>query len=71
VVVVVRWLALAVGVAVSTLSFVRLVEEHDSAVGATPWWWLGLIGVAITVLALGSPWSRRAGRDDAPTRRGS
>jgi hypothetical protein len=63
----VRWFALGAGVALTTLSFVRLVEEHDLALGAAPWWWLGLVGVAVTLLALGSPWPGRSRRrDDAP-----
>lgn len=66
----IRWLALAAGVALTTVSFGLLVDEHDRAIGAAPWWWLGLVGVAITVLALGSPWSARVRRDDDAARRG-
>jgi hypothetical protein len=66
----IRWLVLAVGVGLTTASFGLLVDEHDRAVGATPWWWLGLVGVAVTVLALGSPWSARVRRDDDASRRG-
>jgi len=62
--VVARWSLLAGGVVVTTLSFVNLVEEHDQAALASPWWWLGLIGSMVTVLALGRPWpSRRRGDD--------
>jgi hypothetical protein len=67
----VRWVVLAAGVGLTTLSFVRLVEEHNRASGAAPWWWLGLVGVGITASALGSPWSARSRRDDASPRGGS
>ena len=50
-----RWSVLAVGVGLVTLSFVHLVEVHDQAALASPWWWLGLIGIAATGLALGAP----------------
>lgn len=50
-----RWSVLAVGVALVTLSFVNLVEVHNQAALASPWWWLGLIGIAVTGLALGAP----------------
>ena len=56
-----RWSVLAVGVGLVTLSFVNLVEVHDQAALASPWWWVGLIGVAATGLALGAP--RSTGRD--------
>jgi hypothetical protein len=68
---VVRWSMLAVGVGLTTLSFVRLVEERVRAAGATPWWWLGLIGVGVTALALGSPLSARSRRGDGRGRTGS
>jgi hypothetical protein len=67
-----RWVVLAGGVGLTTLSFVRLVEEHDRALGASPWWWLGLLGMVVTALALGSPWPVRSrGDDDASPRDGS
>jgi hypothetical protein len=56
---VVRGAILAIGVALTTFTFVRLVEVHDRVVLAAPWWWLGLIGVAATLLGLGAPWSAR------------
>jgi hypothetical protein len=62
--VVARWSALAIGVGLTTLSFVRLVEVHNQFVLADPWWWLGLIGVAATVLGLGAPWSKPRPGDD-------
>ncbi len=66
-----RWTTVAVGIGLTTLSFVRLVEVHVRAADASPWWWLGLIGAAVTMLGLGPPWSARLGRDDAPPRDGS
>jgi hypothetical protein len=60
----VSWLLLVVGVALTALSFVRLVEVDNRAAQASPWWWIGLTGAAVTVLALGPPWSARAARDD-------
>jgi hypothetical protein len=61
---VVSWLLLVVGVALTALSFVRLVEVDNRAAQASPWWWIGLTGAAVTVVALGSPWSERRARDD-------
>ena len=70
VVAVARWTTLAVGVGLTTLSFVRLVEVRNRVADASPWWWLGLIGAAVTVLALGLPWTALAQRaDDAGSRR--
>ena len=63
VLVVVRWSMLGIGVGLTTYSFVHLVEVHAAARLAGPWWWIGLIGVAATVLALGAPWSARRGRE--------
>jgi hypothetical protein len=63
VLVVARWSSLALGVALTTFSFVRLVEVNNDFVFAAPWWWLGLIGVAVTLLALGAPRSARPRRD--------
>jgi hypothetical protein len=54
---------LALGVGLATLSFVNLVEVHDQIVLASPWWWLGLIGIVATALGLGAPWPPR--RHDA------
>jgi hypothetical protein len=59
---VVRGAILAIGVALTTFSFVRLVVVHDRVVLAAPWWWLGLIGVVATLLGLGAPWSARRRR---------
>lgn len=61
-----RWFVLAVGVTLTTWSFVQLVEVHNQFAHASPWWWRGLIGVGLTVLALGLPWSRRGPADAAP-----
>jgi hypothetical protein len=61
--VVVRWSVLMIGVALVAYCFVRLVEVHDRAALAAPWWWLGLIGVALTLLGLGSPWPARGDGD--------
>jgi Na+-transporting NADH:ubiquinone oxidoreductase subunit NqrB len=58
-----RWSVLAVGVALVALSFVNLVEVHNQAALASPWWWLGLIGIAATGLALGAPRPPRCRRD--------
>jgi hypothetical protein len=58
-----RWSLLAIGVGLTTLSFVNLVEVHNRIAFAAPWWWLGLIGVAATGLGLGAPWSTRGRRD--------
>ena len=59
-----RWLALAIGVGLTTWSFVRLVEVDNAVPRAAPWWWLGLIGIATTLVALGVPWSAHRRRDD-------
>jgi hypothetical protein len=67
----VRWLVVVMGVAVTTFSFVRLIEVNNRATQASPWWWLGLTGSALTVLALGAPWSARTGADDSSRRAGS
>jgi hypothetical protein len=66
-----RWLTLAIGVGLTTLSFVNLVEVHNQVVLAAPWWWLGLIGVAATGLGLGAPWSTRPRRGAGSRRAGS
>ena len=63
-----RWSMLAVGVGLTTLSFVHLVDVHLRLAQAAPWWWVGLIGVAATLLALGTPWSSRG---DGSRRTGS
>ena len=63
VIVVARWSMLVIGVGLTTWSFVRLVEVQDKVGLAAPWWWIGLIGVAATLLGLGAPWSARRGRD--------
>lgn len=59
-----RWLLVAVGVALSTGGFVGLIDEHSRAVSAWPWWLIGLTGVVLVLIGLGSPWSRPAGGDD-------
>jgi len=65
VLVVVRWLAVAIGVGLTTFCFVRLVEVREEVGRAAPLWWIGLIGAAVTLLGLGVPWSTRRGRDAA------
>lgn len=59
-----RWSMLAIGVGLTTLTFVQLVEVHNEFALAAPWWWIGLIGIALTGLGLGAPWSTRR-RGDA------
>jgi hypothetical protein len=44
---------------------VHLVDVHAAIALSAPWWLIGLIGVATTLVALGAPRSaRRPGRDD-------
>jgi hypothetical protein len=65
-IVVARWVVLALGVSLTTYCFVRLVEVRNEAVFAAPWWWLGLIGITLTLLGLGAPWARRRADDASP-----
>ncbi len=58
-----RWSVLAIGVGLVTLSFVNLIEVRNQVLLASPWWWLGLIGIAATGLALGAPRLPRRRRD--------
>ena len=71
---VVRWIVALVGIGLTVLCLVRLVEVDNRATEASPWWYLGLTGMALTLLALGSPWSARTAADDeradAPAPRG-
>jgi hypothetical protein len=69
--VIVRWLLLAVGVGLATLAFVHLVEVKKVTVHSEPWWWLGLIGVILTLLGLGSPRSSCSERAGGSPRAGS
>ena len=61
---VLRWTAAFVGIGLTVLSLVRLIEVDNRAAQASPWWYVGLTGVALTLLALGSPWSSRTAADD-------
>ena len=61
---VVRWIVALVGIGLTVFCLVRLVEVDNRAAQASPWWYLGLIGMALTLLALGSPWSARTAADD-------
>jgi ABC-type branched-subunit amino acid transport system permease subunit len=54
-----RWIGVGVGTALMVWSLVRLIDVGNRAAQAPPWWWLGLMGLVLTVSALGSPWSRR------------
>jgi len=59
-----RWFLAIAGVALTVWSFVQLVEVSNRLTEVWPWWLVGITGVALTVLALGSPrpgW--RAGGD--------
>ena len=60
----VRWIVALVGIGLTVLCLVRLVEVDNRAAQASPWWYLGLTGMALTLLALGSPWSARTADDD-------
>jgi hypothetical protein len=61
---VVRWIVALVGIGLTVFCLVRLVEVDNRAAQASPWWYLGLTGMALTLLALGSPWSARTAADD-------
>ena len=60
---VLRALLLAFGLAVTTLSFVELVDVRLLVIDAAPWWYLGVIGLAAMLVALGSPWKDRVPTD--------
>jgi hypothetical protein len=49
---------LAGGVFLATFSFVQMATGNNE-----PWWRIGLVGVAVTVVGLGTPWSGRRRRD--------
>lgn len=55
-----RWVLLVVGVVITVVGFVGLVDEDNRLKSAAPWWLVGLVGLSIVLLALGSPGSRRA-----------
>ena len=59
-----RWIVAVLGIGLTVLCLVRLVEVDNRAAQASPWWYLGLTGMALTLLALGSPWSARTAADD-------
>jgi hypothetical protein len=58
-----RGSTVAIGVVLTTFSFVHLVDVHDQIGLAAPWWWIGLIGTALTLVGLGPPRSARHRRD--------
>ena len=60
-----RWLLAIAGITCTVLSFVRLVEVNNRAAEASPWWYLGLSGVVLLALALGSPRSEETAHVDA------
>ena len=65
---VLRGLLALLGVAVIVTCLVHLIEVDNRAAKASPWWLLGLSGVAMVVVALGSPragLSADDGRQDA------
>jgi hypothetical protein len=53
-IVIARWSMLAGGVFLTTYSFVQMATGNNER-----WWRIGLIGVAATVVGLGTPWSGR------------
>jgi Na+-transporting NADH:ubiquinone oxidoreductase subunit NqrB len=57
-VLVARGVLLVLGLVATTVAFVELVDVKLSLAHVAPWWYLGLIGIAAVLLALGSP--RRA-----------
>ncbi len=59
---------MAAGTVLIVVSLVQLIEVDNRAVQASPWWLLGLTGLGLTVLALGSPWSPATAADDGPPR---
>jgi uncharacterized membrane protein len=59
-----RWIVALVGVTLTVLSLVRLIEVDNRATEASPWWYLGLTGLVLVLVALGSPWSARNAADD-------
>ena len=54
-----RWVLLLAGVGVSTVGFVGIAIAQDDGRGTWPWGWIGLVGLAGVVLALGAPWRDR------------
>jgi hypothetical protein len=54
---------LVVGLVLITRALVGLVDTHLAVSRASPWWYLGVIGLVAVLLALGSPWSGRAPGD--------
>jgi hypothetical protein len=54
---------LVVGLAIMTVSFIALVDEHLVLTGAEPWSYLGAIGIVAVLVALGSPWDTGASTD--------
>ncbi len=52
---VVRAALLVIGLATAVVAFIGLVDERLVVARAAPWWYVGLVGVAAVLLALGSP----------------
>ena len=61
--VVARGILLAFGVVITTVAFVGLVETKLLLADAAPWWYLGLVGLAAMLIALGSPRNGRVPTD--------
>ncbi len=53
------WALLLAGVALITTAFVGLVENGNFVENSWPWWLIGLLGIMLVLLALGSPRARR------------
>ena len=61
-----RWMLLLVGVLVPTRAFAGLVEDGIRRFDDSNWTIVGLIGLILVLLALGSPRSPRTGLDEPP-----
>jgi Na+-transporting NADH:ubiquinone oxidoreductase subunit NqrB len=53
-----RALLLALGLAALTIAFLGLVDVQLVLAHTAPWWYIGLGGVALVLVALGSPRAR-------------
>ena len=54
-----RGVLLALGLLVITVAFLGLVDVRLVLGDVAPWWYLGLIGLVMVLIALGSPWGGR------------